>query len=148
MRSTLWRSVVVLVAVVLMGAACSSNKGETTTGASPSESGGGTITIGTDTANDHGSKDASGASSLDVEQDNFYFNPTIITGTAGQKLTIKLENEGSATHNFTLEDQNIDQDVQSGQDATVTVTFPQSGILEFYCKFHRSQGMVGELSVS
>jgi plastocyanin len=143
--------VVVLVAVVLMGAACSSNNSETTTtGASPSgsESGGGTITIGSDTANNHGSKDVSGASEVDVEQDNFYFNPTIITGTPGQKLTIKLENEGSATHNFTLEDQNIDQDVASGQDATVTVTFPQSGTLEFFCKFHRSRGMVGELSVS
>jgi plastocyanin len=152
MRSRLWRSVVMLVAVVLMGAACSSNNSETTTGASPaasgSESGGGTITIGSDTANNHGSKDVSGASSVDVEQDDFYFNPTIISGTAGQKITIKLENEGSPTHNFTLEDQGIDQDVSSGQDATVTVTFPQSGTLEFFCKFHRAQGMVGELSVS
>ena len=85
---------------------------------------------------------------MDVEQDDFYFNPTIITGTPGQKVTIKLANEGSPTHNFTLEDQNIDQDVSPGSDATVTVTFPQSGTLEFYCKFHRSQGMVGELSVS
>ncbi len=83
-----------------------------------------------------------------MEQDDFYFNPTIITGTPGQKITIKLENEGSTTHNFTLEDQSIDQDVTQGSDATVTVTFPQSGILEFYCKFHKSQGMVGELSVS
>jgi len=144
--------VAVLVAVVLMGAACSSNKSETTTGGSPSTSssgsGGGTITIGSDTANNHGSKDVSGASSAKVEQDDFYFNPTIITGTPGQKITIKLENEGSTTHNFTLEDQSIDQDVTQGSDATVTVTFPQSGILEFYCKFHKSQGMVGELSVS
>src|SRR5205823_667618 len=64
MKSRVWRSVVVLVAVVLMGAACSSNNSETTTGASPtesgSESGGGTITIGSDTANNHGSKDVSG----------------------------------------------------------------------------------------
>ncbi|MDP9341808.1 MAG: cupredoxin domain-containing protein [Actinomycetota bacterium] len=151
MRSTVWKSVLVLVAVVLLGAACSSNS-ETTTGGStgPSESGsaGGTITIGSDTANNHGSKDVSGQSSIAVEQDDFYFNPTIITGTAGQKVTIKLENEGSTTHNFSLEDQNIDQDVTQGQDATVTVTFPQSGTLEFYCKFHRASGMVGELSVS
>jgi plastocyanin len=152
MRSTVWKSVVLLTTVVLLGAACSSNKSETTTGGSPaassSGSGGGTITIGSDTANNHGSKDVSGASSADVEQDDFYFDPTILTGTPGQKVTIKLSNEGSATHNFTLEDQNIDQTVSPGQDATVTVTFPQSGTLEFYCKFHRSQGMVGELSVS
>jgi len=29
----------------------------------------------------------------------------------------------------------------------VTVTFPQSGSLEFFCKYHKSSGMVGELSV-
>jgi plastocyanin len=144
MRSTVWKAAVLVAAIAMLGAACSSNKSETTSEGESSK----TITIGSDTANDHGSKDVSGASSVDVEQDDFYFEPTILKGTAGQKVTIKLENEGDATHNFTLEDQNVDQDVSPGDDATVTVTFPQSGTLEFFCKFHRTQGMVGELSVS
>jgi plastocyanin len=153
MRSTVGKGFVLLAAVVMLGAACSSNKSGTTTGgsAAPSASisgGGGTIAVGSDTANNHGSEDASGKSKLEVEQDNYYFAPTVITGKPGQKITIELKNDGSTLHNFTLESQTIDQDVQVGQDATVTVTFPQSGILEFYCKYHRSLGMVGELSVS
>ncbi len=78
--------------------------------------------------------------------DNFYFKPTVLKGTPGQKLKIELSNEGSALHNFTLEAQSIDQDVPSGQKAGVTVTLPQSGFLEFFCKYHKALGMVGELS--
>jgi plastocyanin len=46
-----------------------------------------------------------------------------------------------------LPEQSVDQDTQAGKNATVTVTFPQSGVLEFFCKYHRSSGMAGELSV-
>jgi plastocyanin len=123
----------------------------TTATPTPSESSsgdGGTITIGSDTANDHGTKDLAGKSSLDVELDDFYFEPTIITGTAGQKVTLELENEGAALHNFSLTDQSIDKDVQPGQKMDVTVTIPQSGTVEFFCKYHRTLGMVGGLSAS
>ena len=106
------------------------------------------ITINGDKANKHGSEDVSGKSSVEVEQDNYYFNPTILTGSPGEKVTITLKNEGSTTHNFSLDQQNLSKDVSTGQQATVTVTFPRSGVLEFYCRFHRSLGMVGELTTS
>jgi plastocyanin len=116
---------------------------------SPSESGGGKITIGTDLANDHGSADASGMSSLEVELDDegtqFYFKPTVITGTPGESLTLDLTNDGSALHNFSLTEQSIDTDVQPGGTGSVTVTIPQSGFVEFFCKYHKPLGMVGEL---
>ena len=112
---------------------------------SASESGGGTIAIGNDTANDHGSKDISGASSAEVELDDFYFNPPVITGAPGQKVTFELKNEGSALHNFSLVAQNIDKDIETGQTEDVSVTIPKSGFLEFFCKYHRTIGMVGEL---
>src|SRR5438105_727609 len=83
-----------------------------------------------------------------TETVEFYFAPTVLTGTAGQTITIELKDEGSLPHNFTLDDQNIDQDVAPGSNAAVTVTFPQSGILQFHCKYHFAMGMVGELSVS
>jgi len=87
---------------------------------------------------------------VEVEMDDFYFGPTVLTGSPGQKLTIELKNESKAgtLHNFTLSDQNIDQDVQADQSTEVTVTFPQSGFLEFFCKYHKSSGMVGELTTS
>jgi plastocyanin len=120
-----------------------------TESATPSASGsaGGTITIGSDTANNHGSKDVSGASSTEVELDDFYFNPTVITGKPGQKITFELKNEGSALHNFSLVAQSLDKDVQPGQTEDVSVTLPKSGFLEFFCKYHRALGMVGEVKV-
>lgn len=158
MRSRLLRLPVPILALGIVAAACSSNKSSNpttssspsspTTSSSPSaEESSGTLTINGEKANDHGTKDFSGKAEADVEMDDFYFGPTVLKGTAGQTLSIKLENEGKATHNFTLEAQSITQDVDPGKDATVSVTFPQSGIVEFFCRFHRSSGMIGELSV-
>jgi plastocyanin len=149
-RSKLFGLAVLALALAMVGAACSSKK-STTSGQSSSpteEESSGTLTINGEKANDHGTKDFSGKTEADVEMDDeFYFEPTVLKGTPGQKLTIKLENGGSLEHNFTLESQNVTQDVQPGKDADVSVTFPQSGTLEFFCRFHRSSGMIGELAV-
>ncbi|HEY3211416.1 MAG TPA: cupredoxin domain-containing protein [Actinomycetota bacterium] len=141
-RLRLVRLLVLFLALGLVAAACSSKKSE------GSEGGGGTMTIGSDKANNHGTKDFSGKDEAEVELDNFYFSPTELKGTAGSQIKLELDNEAKgALHNFTLQDQNIDMDVPSGQKVDVTVTFPQSGFLEFFCKYHKSRGMVGELSV-
>ena len=154
LRARVPRSMILILAVGMVAAAC--GKGSGSASGSPSASGsasasssggGGQITIGSDKANNHGSQVVTG-STVDVEQDDYYFGPTVLTGTAGQKVTITLDNHGTALHNFTLTDQGIDQDVQPGSSGTVSVTFPQSGVLEFYCKYHRALGMVGELTVS
>jgi plastocyanin len=159
----------VLAVVALIGAACSNDEnpsggttsaaetsgattgtetsGGATTGTETSGGEGGQITINGDAANDHGSADVAGKDEMELELDDFYFDPTTLQGTPGQSLKLEVKNEGSTEHNFTLEDQNIDQDVEDGEDASVTVTFPDSGVLEFYCKYHRSGGMVGQLSV-
>ena len=51
-------------------------------------------------------------------------------------------------HNFSITDQSIDQDVSADKTVDVTVTFPQSGFVEFFCKYHKTSGMVGELTTS
>lgn len=107
-----------------------------------------TITIEGEEANDHGSEDVSGADEVEVEMDDFYFEPTILTGKPGQKITLKFFNEGDALHNFSLEEQGIDQDVDSDEKAQVKVAFPDSGTLLFVCKYHVTQGMRGGLEVS
>jgi plastocyanin len=132
-RSRILKMLVLLMTLALVGAACSSG-------------GGGTMKIGSDTANDHGTQDVSGQSSTAVKQNNFFFDPTVLKGTPGQKITIDISNISKTLHNFTLQAQSIDQDVQPGQKMSVSVTFPQSGFLEFFCKYHRASGMVGELS--
>jgi plastocyanin len=145
---------ILLLAAGMVASACGKGSGSTSgspsasasVSASAGEGGSGQITIGSDKANNHGSQVVTG-STVDVEMDNYYFGPTVLTGTAGQKVTITFDNHGSALHNFTLTDQNISQDVSPGSSGTVTVTFPASGSLEFFCKYHKALGMVGELTV-
>jgi plastocyanin len=109
---------------------------------------GASATVGGQKANDHGSQDVAGDSELDLELDDFYFEPTVLTGSAGETLTLDLENEGDTEHNFSLTDQGIDQDVGAGEKAEVNVTFPDSGTLVFFCKYHQDMGMRGALRVS
>ena len=47
-----------------------------------------------------------------------------------------------------MTDQGIDQDVEDGAKADVTVTFPDSGTLVFFCKYHQNMGMRGALEVA
>ena len=130
-----------LIALTFVAVACGSGGGG-------GEEEGGTITVGGEKANDHGSKGVSSEGQLDLELDDFYFEPTVLTGTAGESLTLHLENEGSTEHNFSVTDQGIDQDVQDGGNADVTVTFPDSGTLVFFCKYHQDMGMRGALEVA
>ena len=79
----------------------------------------------------------------DLELDDFYFEPTVLTGSAGETLMLDLENEGDTEHNFSLTDQGIAQDVEAGEKAEVSVTFPDSGTLVSFCKYHQDMGMRG-----
>jgi plastocyanin len=110
------------------------------------ESEGTKTTIAGLSASDHGSKHVSGKA--EVELDDFYFDPTVLKGKPGSKVTLELKNEGKIKHNFDLDAQNIDQDIDPGKSATVTVTIPKSGQLSFYCKYHKSMGMAGALAAS
>ena len=113
-----------LVAAVLLSAACGGSNG-------------GSV------ASDDGADGT--AQKVDVATNNYAFSPAELHGTPGQKMTIHLTNASGTEHNFTLEDQDIDQDIESGDDADVTVTFPASGQLVFVCEYHESKGMKGTL---
>jgi plastocyanin len=97
-------------------------------------------------ANDHGTKQVSGTT--EVELDDYYFDPTVLKGKPGQKVTLELKNEGKVEHNFSIDAQHIDKDIEPGKSATVSVTIPQSGQISFYCKYHKSRGMAGALQAS
>jgi plastocyanin len=85
------------------------------------------------------------AGKVEVEMYDDYFEPTVLKGTPGQKVTIELKNAGERAHTFTVTEQSVDQEVQPGDEAEADVTFPESGELTFICKFHESSGMVGAL---
>jgi plastocyanin len=95
------------------------------------------------TVNDKGTKTVSG--SVTVEADDFYFKPTFMEAQPGSKLSLEIENEGNETHTFTIDSAKIDETIDPGKKAEVEVTVPSSGDFNFYCRFHRSQGMQGAI---
>lgn len=99
-------------------------------------------------ANDAGSKDVTGLTSLTVQANEYYFAPSVLRGTPGQHLALHVKNVGSAVHNFSLSAQSVDQNLETGKTVTLSVTFPASGVLSFFCKYHRKQGMAGGLLTS
>ena len=103
-------------------------------------------TIAGVSANDHGSKDVSGEAKVELDDD--YFEPTVLKGKPGARVELELENEGKVEHNFSIDSQKIDEDVDAGETATVTATIPQSGELSFYCKYHKGSGMAGALEAN
>ena len=108
-----------------------------------------TTTIGGVATENHGTKDVSGETGkVEVEMYDYYFEPTVLEGKPGQKVTIELKNEGQTAHTFTVSEQSVDQEVQPGDEAEADVTFPQSGQVTFVCNFHKSMGMVGALEPS
>ena len=136
-----------LLAAAGCGSSSSSSSG-TTTEASGSGGGGGQKTIAGVNANDHGTKAVADKGKTEVELDDYYFKPTVLQGKPGQKVTLELRNEGQVEHTFTIDSQGIDKELQPGDKGEVTVTIPKSGVVSFYCKFHKSSGMAGALAVT
>jgi plastocyanin len=143
--------VAAVLALLLVAAGCGSgygNSGGSSTTTGSSGSGGGQKAIAGVQANDHGTKAVATSGKTEVELGDYYFKPTVLEGTAGQKVTLELKNDGQVEHTFTIDAQGIDQDLQPGDTAEVTVTIPKSGAVSFYCKFHKSSGMAGALAVT
>ena len=93
-----------------------------------------------------GKKDISSKSSakIEIEADDYYFEPTFVKVAPGEKVTVELKNEGSASHTFTSDSMNIDQQVSPDKTKKFTITVPSSGkAFQFHCDFHESMGMKG-----
>jgi plastocyanin len=79
-------------------------------------------------------------------KDNF-FEPLCLVVSSTQEIT--LDNAGNTLHNFSIEDQGVDIDVEAGSE---TSTGPledlvRPGTFRFICKYHEAEGMVGTLTV-
>jgi plastocyanin len=91
---------------------------------------------------------AAGGTTIDLEQDNFYFKPSSVDVKGGTTITVNLKNEGSTAHTFTIESPAVDVTVDAGKTATAEVALPASGTVAFYCRFHQGSGMKGTLVVT
>jgi plastocyanin len=93
--------------------------------------------------NDEGTEDATGAAEIELEADDFYFKPTFVKATPGQKLQVALKNEGAAPHTFTSTELGVDKELKPGESTTVEITVPSADAVAFFCRFHQAGGMQG-----
>ena len=96
-------------------------------------------------ASAHGEADVAGVTGTVIEMGEFFFQPTVLHGTPGQRLTVTLSNQGNSVHDFRIAAQHIDANVEAATPITVTVTFPEKGAVTFECRYHLLQNMRGEL---
>jgi plastocyanin len=138
------RKILILLGVMALVAVGCGGSSSTSASGSGSETGGNgsqPVSLPGQT-NNKGTKSPTG-NAIDVEMDDFYFQPTFIQGTPGQTLTLHLKNEGKNAHTFTSAALNVDKTLQPDQSMDVQVTLPQSGATEFHCNFHQGMGMQG-----
>jgi plastocyanin len=129
-------------------AACGSSSKSSSATTTESSSAGGQKSIAGVMANDHGTKSVKSGGKTEVELDDFYFEPTVLQGKAGETVELELKNEGKVEHSFTVDAQGVSKDLEPGDEAEVSVKIPQSGVVSFYCKYHKSSGMAGALAVA
>lgn len=87
---------------------------------------------------------ATGPADATLELEDFQYSPDTLEGTAGETLTVDLENTSDSSHTFTGD--GVDETLQAGDTKTVEVDLPDTGDFEFFCRFHRSQGMTGTIT--
>ncbi|MGM7722879.1 cupredoxin domain-containing protein [Metabacillus sp. Hm71] len=84
---------------------------------------------------------------IEVELNDDYFQPKVITIPNGRETTLILKNKGKKEHTFTVEKLRIDAEVQPGKEKTITVKPQNPGTYELICRYHVQEGMVGKVIV-
>ncbi|HWL24663.1 MAG TPA: cupredoxin domain-containing protein [Ureibacillus sp.] len=84
---------------------------------------------------------------IEVELNDDYFNPKVITIPNGRTTTLILKNKGKKKHTFTVEKLGIDAEVQPGKEHTITVQPKETGTYDLICRYHFQEGMVGKVIV-
>jgi YVTN family beta-propeller protein len=91
---------------------------------------------------------ATGGADVALRVDDYFFEPKVIQGRAGQPLRLQIENASSTLHNLSVPRLGIDRDLPPKSRVVLDVTMPRSGRIEFFCKFHGPLGQQGQLLVN
>lgn len=89
-----------------------------------------------------------GPVTFNLTAQEYSFRRAGIQAEPGQEVTLTIRNVGEELHNFTAEEMGEDRDIPPGE--TITIEFEASTERThtgFYCKYHRDQGMVGNINV-
>lgn len=85
---------------------------------------------------------------IEVELNDDFFNPKVITIPNEKSTTLILKNVGKKEHTFTVKELGIDEEVQPGKEKTITVKPEKPGTYELICSYHFREGMVGKVIVN
>ena len=133
------RTMMLAGALALVGVACGGGGGNQATTTPP-------VATGT-TESPTASPTGGGTQGTTLILKDNVFDPADFTIAAGSQITLK--NEGASLHNFSVEGQNIDKDIQPGETETEDILQGlQPGTYTMFCKYHRSIGMEGTLTIS
>ena len=75
-------------------------------------------------------------------RDNEYVPGEPVVGSG----ELRLVNEGSSPHTFTVEGEDVDVVVEAGSEASASIDLA-AGTYTLFCEFHRTQGMETTLTV-
>lgn len=120
-------------------------------GASPSPSPNAqTLEFAGVTYNNHGLQDVTDQDTVEVQADNYYFEPTFLRGPRVDTVKLRIRNRSNTLHNITMlgsgeNEGQIQQDIPPNGTVEVEAAFPQTGSFHFFCKYHIGQGMSGQL---
>jgi plastocyanin len=78
---------------------------------------------------------------------NFFFTPNTITAAPGDRILIDFVSN-SGTHDFVIDELNVDYDIEEGGNYVFTVP-DEPGTYTYYCSIgsHRAMGMEGTLII-
>jgi plastocyanin len=80
-----------------------------------------------------------------VEAMDSFFVPTVLVGPPGARILVVFRNGGLLLHNATVPAEGVSLELAPGSIREATLTVPAAGRLVFFCRFHRSIGMLGAL---
>ncbi|PFC90064.1 cytochrome B [Bacillus anthracis] len=84
---------------------------------------------------------------IEVELNDDYFKPNVITIPTEESTTLLLKNKGKSEHTFTVKKLGIDIIVGSGKEKNITVKPTSTGTYELICRYHLLKGMEGKVIV-
>lgn len=89
-----------------------------------------------------------GRPEVTIRQVDDAFSPACLTVLGGQG--IKLANRGASVHNFSIEGSDVDIDTPPGETVKTRAIggVVEPGTHTFYCEYHRSRGMEGEITIT
>ncbi|QDQ05301.1 cupredoxin domain-containing protein [Bacillus sp. BD59S] len=84
---------------------------------------------------------------IEVELNDDYFKPNVITIPIEESTTLLLKNKGKREHTFTVKKLGIDVVVESGKEKNITMKPKNTGTYELICRYHLLKGMEGKVIV-